>query len=76
MSSSIRWRRGVTDRSVGKVAKERAPLVEETHRLPPSPPDQTSAQARHLTTSTMPRSGFAQWVSSALGPWAVDKLAE
>ena len=52
MSSSIRWRSGVTDCSVGRVAMMKFLSLKELHRLPPLPQGKTSAQARYLTATT------------------------
>jgi len=48
--------------------------LKELHRPPPSPRDQTSTQARYLTPTPMPRSGFVLWVFC--GPGAIDHLPQ
>ena len=52
MSSSMRWRSGVTDCSVGRVAMMKFLSLKKLHRLPPLPQDQTSARLRYLTAAT------------------------
>ena len=63
MSSSMRWRSGVTGRPVSRDAMGKFLLLKKLHRPPPLRPGQTSAQARYLTNEHPCRaSGFVLWV--------------